>query len=249
MRAKLINPKHYYNEFKQLSQFVINPVYNANHTLTLSQKIEGTWTMFVVKMILAIIVGVSIGIFYDADNKTTISMAERFSPLALFFVSVIALPLLEEIESRLSLKFKPIFLALTLSAIGYVIASKTMYDAKLSDIHNHFLERITIVIALLLVTYPLFSIPRVKKALELFWEKKFRWIFYFFCFGFAWMHIFNYELTLEHLLLMPIITLDKLVSAMCYGYTRMNYGFIYSLAIHMVNNSIGFIVKMLSGAD
>ena len=92
MTLKLINPRHYYNEFRQLLKFVINPVYRPNNALTLGQKIEGTWTMFIVKFILAIIVGVSIGIFYDAENKTTISMAERFSPLALFFVSVFALP-------------------------------------------------------------------------------------------------------------------------------------------------------------
>ena len=137
-------------------------------------------------------------------------------------------------------------MALTLGTIGYVIVSKTLYGAKLSDIHNHFLQRISIVITIISITYPLFSIPKIKKWLELFWEKNFKWIFYFFCFGFAWMHIFNYELTFEHLLLLPIITMDKLVSGLCYGYVRINYGFIFSLAIHACTNSIGFIAKIIS---
>lgn len=246
MIPKLLNPSHYFSEFKQFSKFVITPVYNSNNVLTIPQKIEGTWTMFVVKLVLAIIVGVSIGIFYDAENVTKSNMAERFSPPVLLLLSVLILPLLEEIGFRLSLKFKPLLLTLTLGIITYDIASKAIYHAKLSDIHNHFEERITIVFMIMIIAYPLLSMPRIKKSLELFWKNNFRWILYFFCFGFAWVHIFNYELTLEHLLLMPIITMDKLVSAMCYGYTRVNYGFIYSLAIHMLNNSIGFTVGMLS---
>ena len=250
MMPKLLNPRHYFNEFKQFAKFIITPVYNSNKALTITQKIIGAWTMFVVKFVLAIIVGVSIGLFYDAENITRSSMAERFSPPLLLLLSVLILPLLEETGFRLSLKFKPLFLALTLGVLGYYIASKAIYHAKLSDIHHHFEERIIIVLIILIVAYPLFSIPKIKKTLELFWENNFRWILYFFCFGFAWVHIFNYELTLEHLLLMPIITMDKLVSALCYGYTRVNYGFIYAFVIHMLNNSIGFIVSMLSsGAD
>lgn len=245
MKLKLINPKHYFNEFKQLSRFLINPVYDSNKTLTMPQKIEGTWTMFVVKFILAIIVGVSIGIFYDAENLSKSNMAERFSPLVLFFLTILVLPLLEEVAYRLSLKFKPIFLALSLSVLTYYIVSKGVYHTKLSDVYDHFMERCLISLSIVIVTYPLFSIPKIKKGLELFWKNNFRWVFYSFCLVFAWSHIMNYELTLEHLLLMPLITMDKLISGLCYGYARVHYGFIYSFAIHMLNNSIGFIVSML----
>lgn len=85
MKLKLINPKHYFNEFRELSKFVINPTYDSNKSLTITQKIEGTWTMFIVKFALAIIVGVSIGIFYEPENLTTSNMGERFpSPAVLF---------------------------------------------------------------------------------------------------------------------------------------------------------------------
>ena len=249
MKNRLLQPKHYYNEFKQLAKFVIKPVYDTNQNLSVSEKIKGTWTMFVVKFILAIIVGVSIGIFYDAENKTSISMAERFTPAVLLLVSVLILPLLEEIAFRLSLKFKPIFLALTLGVITYYILSKGVYFAKLSDVQDHFMERSLIALAIIVVTYPLFSLPKIKKALEKFWASNFRGIFYVICLAFAWVHILNYELSLEHLLLMPLITMDKLVSALCYGYTRVHYGFIYSFAIHMLNNSIGFMVMMISSSN
>jgi len=249
MSLKLLTPKHYYNEFKQLLKFVITPINTTNHALTISQKIKGAWTMFVVKFILAIIIGVSIGVFYDAENLTRSNMAERFSPIALLFVTVLILPLLEEVAFRLSLKFKPIFLALSLGILTYYFVSKGVYHTKLSDVYDHFIERCFISLGTLCVTYALFSITKIKNWLELFWNNNFKWIFYSLCFAFAWIHIFNYELSLEHLLLMPIITMDKLVSALCYGYTRVTYGFVYSLAIHMLNNSIGFMVIMISSAN
>lgn len=250
MKLKLINPRHYFSEFRQLSKFIIHPVYDTNQTLTLPQRLEGTWTMFVVKFVLTIIVGISVGIFYDPENLTKSSMADRFSTPMLFLMGVFVLPMLEEVVFRLSLKFKPIYLAMTLSVLGYYITCKAIYHTKLSDFEYHIVERISISLIILVASYLLISIPKIKKSLKLFWINNFRWILYFFCFGFAWVHIFNYELTWEHLLLMPIITLDKLVSAMCYGYARINYGFIYSFLIHALNNTIGLIVNLLSsGSD
>lgn len=250
MKARLLQPKQYLNEFRALYQFSITPVYTTPQALSRAQKIEGTWKMLVVKFILAAIVGVLVGLLYDPDNKTTASMAQRFSPPVLFLVSVLILPLLEEMAFRLSMKFRPLYLSLTLGTIAYYIASKVFYQAKLSDIYNSFEERAFIMLAIIIITWPLFSFTPVKTRLAHFWQQQFRWVFYFLCFTFAWIHILNYELNLTHLLLMPLITLPKLVSAMCYGFARINYGFIYSLTIHICNNGIGFVVSsFLTGGD
>jgi len=237
----------YYNEFQQLLHFIRRPIDNTNQHLTIRQKIKGTWMMFVVKFVLAILVGVSIGIFYDAENITKSSMAARFPIPVLLLISVLILPLLEEIAFRLSLKFKPTFLALTLGVLTYYMVSKDVYHTKLSDVYDHFLQRSFFALMIAGITYVICSITNVRKRLELFWVTNFKWLFYGFCLVFAWIHIFNYELSMEHLLLMPIITLDKLVSALCYGYTRVTYGFVYSLGIHMLNNSIGFMVMVVAG--
>ncbi|MCE7995514.1 MAG: CPBP family intramembrane metalloprotease [Roseivirga sp.] len=249
MKLKLLNPQHYYSEFRQLTKFVITPVYDSNRELSISQKISGTWTLFVVKTVLTVLIGIVMGLVYDPVNQTTNSMAERFNPAALLMVGVFILPLLEEVAFRLSLKFKPVYLALTLGVLGYYISSKAIYQAKLSDVHHHFENRMIIVLAIMFIAYPLFSLPKVKKVLDQFWKNNFKWILYVSSFGFAWVHIFNYELSLEHLLLMPVITLPKLVGALSYGYARVNYGFVYSFAIHICNNSIGFMVSTLFGSD
>jgi len=247
MKLRFINPKHYLNEFKQLFKFVITPVYNSNNTLTISQKIEGTWRMFIVKFALAILVGVSIGIFYEAENLTTSNMAERFPSPAVLFLVMIIMSTLEEVAFRLSLKFKPLYFGLTFGVLGYYMVTKGVYQTKLSDVNDHFLERVIIAFIIIIATYAIAVVPKVKIKLEVFWKKHFRWILYILCFGFAWSHIFNYELTLFHLLLIPIITLDKLISAFCFGYVRVHYGFLYAVSLHICWNTMGFIVNLISG--
>jgi len=227
----------------------MSPIADPKTDLSLRQKFIGTWSMLVVKMILAIIIGVSIGIFYDPENLTSSSMTERFTPAVLFIIGVFILPLLEEVAFRLSLKFKPIYLTLTLGVLGYYITSKAIYCVKLTDFHHHFESRVLIGFAIMSIAYPLLSIQKVKRIFTLFWKNNFRWILYATCIAFAWIHILNYELTLMHLLLMPLITLPKLVNALCYGYVRINYGFMYSFAIHIFTNSIAFIVSMISSGS
>ncbi len=241
----MLNPKNYYHEFKSFLAFVMAPVYSSGNTLSRAEKAKRTWMMFVIKMILALIVGVAIGVIYDPVNKTTISMTSRFSPLTLFIVTVFILSFLEEIAFRLSMKFKPIYLASTLAVIAYYVSTKAVYHTKLTDTQEHFEIRLLVTLTILMMSYPLFSTSRVKGVLEHFWSHNFKWIFYVFYFGFAWVHIFNYELTLEHLLLMPLITLPKLVNAFCYGYVRITYGFLYSFAIHALTNTLGFVVNVL----
>ncbi|WP_340062959.1 hypothetical protein [Ascidiimonas aurantiaca] len=249
MRYKFINPKNYYKEFRQLYGFIISPEYNSKTQLTLVEKIEGTWKMFVVKFVLTLVIGIGIGLFYEPENLTKSSMMERFTNPFLLFMVVFILSLLEEFAFRLSLKFKPIFLAITAGVLTYYVLSKGIYQTKLSDFENHFIIRLVAVIAIIIFSYFIFRIPIIKKKLEVFWVNNFRWILYFFCFGFAWPHILNYELTVLNLLLLPIITFDKLVSAFCYGYVRVHYGFIYSFGTHIIWNSIGFTVSLISGGN
>lgn len=126
MKPQLLNPKYYYSEFRELSKFVMSPVAHSHHELSFAQKVNGTWRLLVVKMVQAIVIGIVIGAIYDPVNKTTGSMAERISPAGLLMVGVFILPLLEEVAFRLSLKFKPIYLALTLGIFGYYISSKAI---------------------------------------------------------------------------------------------------------------------------
>jgi len=244
MNLSLINPKYYLIEFKKFLSYVIKPTYIEASRGTTLQKIKGTWSIFVIKTILTIVIGILVTLIYDPVNKTTVRWNEEFSTLTIFFLSIIILPLLEEVAFRLSLKFKPIYLSLTLSVLSYYFMTKAIYQTNLSNIDYHFISRLLVTITILVISYPIFSHKSIRNRFENFWQKNFKWIFYFLCFTFAAMHILNYGVTLIHMLLLPLITLPKLISAISYGYIRMHYGFFYSLGLHMCWNSIGFIMSL-----
>ncbi|SEK47158.1 hypothetical protein SAMN04487910_0603 [Aquimarina amphilecti] len=251
MKLRFVNLKHYYQEFLNLIHYSLNPVYIEPDKKTVFQNVKGTWTIFVIKTVLTIIIGGLVTIIIDPVNQTKIRWNELYSTGTIFLLSIIILPLLEEIAFRLSLKFKPIYVPFTVSVLTYYAVTKGVYHTSLSNTENHFKIRVLIaLIALIIFSIILFQ-SRIKNTLDRFWNINFKWIFYALSVSFAWMHILNYEINVKHILLLPLITLPKLVSAISYGYIRMHYGFLYSLGLHMCWNSIGFIMSLFStvGAD
>lgn len=242
MKLRFVNPKHYYIEFLKFKNYILKPVYIESNKNTILQNISGTWNIAVIKIILTIIVGIVATLIYDPVNKTTERWLELYSTGTIFLLSIIIFPLLEEIAFRLSLKFRQVYLSLTLGVLAYYMVTKGFYQTKLSNIDNHFEIRLMIGVLTILIPYAIItSNPKIKSGLDRFWKRNFKWVFYFFCITFAFIHILNYELNLKHLLLLPLITLPKLVSAITYGYVRMHYGFIYSLGLHMFWNSLGVV--------
>jgi len=75
-------------------------------------------------------VGSLLDLVYKPKNLTSVSMSERFEPLLLLLVGGIILPMFEEIAFRLSLKFKPIYLALTAGTFTYYILTKAVFKTK-----------------------------------------------------------------------------------------------------------------------
>lgn len=251
MKLRFINPTHYYHEFLKLINYTLNPVYLESDQKTVLQNVKGTWSIFVIKTILTIVIGLLVTLIINPINQTRIRWNELFSTGTIFLLSIIILPLLEELAFRLSLRFKPIYLPISLSVLAYYAVTKFVYQTNLTNTDDHFEIRILTAVIVLLIFFILITQSKIKNRIHSFWKLNFKWIFYFLCISFAWMHILNYELNLKHLLLLPLITLPKLISAISYGYIRMHYGFIYSLGLHMCWNSIGFIMSLFSsiGAD
>lgn len=233
------------DESKKLYLFFLNPIDQQNKNLLVSEKLKGTWRMFVVKMALTIIIGVLLSLFDTPSNETSIRHHNTFSPLKLVFIGILFLPLLEETAFRLALRFNKLNISLALAVFTYYLTSSFLYDVRYSELENFFLERIVLSLSVGAITFLLTSIPAILQVLEHFWNNYFRWILYVSCLGFATAHIINYSITSATVLFIPLILLPKFIGAFCYGYIRINYGFMYSLALHFFWNSIGIIMSLI----
>ncbi|MDF2159106.1 hypothetical protein [Algoriphagus sp. CAU 1675] len=148
------------------------------------------------------------------------------------------LPFLEEINFRLSLLFKPIYLSLTSAGLTYYLVTKLVYSTKLSMVDESFFQRLISALLVGFVAFIIVSYKPIKNYLIRFWAENFRFIYYASCVLFAWLHIFNFKLTLLNVLLLPILTLPQLFSATIAGYTRVAFGFQYPLLVHMATNTL-----------
>ena len=234
----LIKPKYYKSLLIDLLNFIKCPINEQSIEKSTRHKIYDTIGLFFIKIVFSIMIASLLQLVYEPENQTSASMSERFGPLALLLVGGIILPIFEEITFRLALKFRPIYLALTSGTFTYYIMTKAVFKSRLSMVDDTFWCRVLAGIMMLLIVYAISNNGSIRPALNEFWKKQFKWIYYLSCISFAWLHIFNFELNLINLLLLPIITLPQLFSATIAGYTRVAFGFKYPLLIHMTTNTL-----------
>ncbi len=234
----LTKPKYYKSLLIDLVNFIRRPKNEPYIEKSTKHKIYDTIGLFFIKLVFSIIVASLLQLVYEPENQTSASMTERFGPLALLLVGGLILPIFEEITFRLSLKFRPLYLALTSGTFTYYIMTKAVFKSRLSMVDGTFWYRVTAGVTMLLIVYAIASKSSIRQALQQFWKTQFKWIYYVSCVSFAWLHIFNFELNVANLLLLPILTLPQLFSATIAGYTRVAFGFKYPLLIHMTTNTL-----------
>ncbi len=232
----LIKPKYYKSLLKDLVNFIKSPKETPSIKKSITHKIYDTIGLFLIKVAFSITVASILQFIYEPKNLTSISMAERFDPILLLLIGGFVLPIFEEITFRLSLKFNPIYFALTSGTFTYYLLTKAVFTSRLSLVDETFWYRVIIAIIVMMIMYLVSRTKNIKITLQNYWQKHFRMIYYFSCVSFAWLHIFNFELNLTNLLWLPILTLPQLFSATIAGYTRVAFGFQYPLLLHMITN-------------
>jgi membrane protease YdiL (CAAX protease family) len=218
--------------------FAVHPKSSVRSIEPAGSKVITSVFLFLIKFTFSVLIASLIGIFYEPQNLTDQSMSERFSPLVYIAVGGMILPFFEEILFRLSLVFKSIYISLSLACGTYYLLTKVVFGSKLSLVDDTFLIRVGVGLAVGLISFLIFRNSLIKQFLSEFWKNNFKWIYYVSAVIFAWLHVFNFELSLLNLLLMPILTLPQLFSGLISGYLRIRFGFIYPLLLHVGTNTL-----------
>lgn len=245
MNYPFIKPRYYWRLSINLFQFIKRPCYTSREENVVKSKVYDTIGLLIIKVIFSLTVSGLISLFYEPKNLATTGMAERFTPLVFLIVGGVILPILEETCFRLSLKFKPVYFAFSMGAVCYYMLTKVIYQTKISMVDDSFFYRVIGAASVVFLLLPIVHSTCFKQILGLFWERHFNVIYYLSCLSFAWLHIFNFELNLTNLLLLPVITLPQLFSGAIAGYTRMAFGFRYPLIVHMVTNTLFISLSFL----
>lgn len=161
----------------------------------------------------------------------------------IIFTSVLV-PVFEEIIFRLPLKYSVFNLAFAFFLFTYLLLSNAL-NIKIYNVTIYFSIRIFISLLLALCIYSTLSYSkRINNWLSNFWLCHSREIFWLSVILFGFGHIFKFEINPKILLILPIVTLPQLVYGTTLGYTRLKYGFIYSILVHIIINTIGSILVL-----
>ena len=68
------------------------------------------------------------------------------------------------------------------------------------------------------------------------WDRNYRSIFYVAAIIFGLIHISNYEMTNEVLLVAPLLVLPQIVVGLLLGFLRVRYGFFWGFLLHALHN-------------
>jgi len=153
-----------------------------------------------------------------------------------FLLVVIIAPILEEVIFRLSLIFDPINIALSVSTLIALIIHKVC---------NGFITIMTFAFLFLLLYQLVF---KYRVEFISFWNKYFKYIFYFLSITFGLVHISNYKFVeVGQYFIAPLLIFPQLAIGFILSFTRVYYkrGFLICIIFHALMNMISVSVFLL----
>lgn len=109
-------------------------------------------------------------------------------------------------------------------------------------------QSVLVILLAAVIVAPLFEELIFRAPITLFHtvdRSDFRWIFYLFAFCFGAIHITNYGINMNTLLLLPIITGPQIVAGMFLGLIRVKVGLLYSILFHALYNGVLMIPSII----
>ena len=193
---------------------------------------------------LSLSAGILISIFKSVNLIPTNS-AQKFvnnSPIwIVFMIAVFFSPFVEELIFRLSLRLNEKYMHLN---ILILVGGLTFTIAHFFNVN--FFKILIISLGMILFLFYLNNKGLCNKFILGFWNRNFKYVFYFSVMSFGLLHINNYgKINNSLLLILPILILPQLITGLFCGYVRLKLGFSWGCLLHSVHNFILLIPSIM----
>ncbi len=192
--------------------------------------------LYVLVFPLAILISVLLKLLnYNGINAVNAFAASGDLWTVLFF-GAIAAPLIEETTFRLSLKFRPFYIAVSIFFVTRIITVYVMKQFFSSNNINMYSWMIPVVAGGLV--YFIMRSNDIKERVSRFYQKYFSLLFYFFTLLFGLVHITNYSKVENILLIVLLLGIPQFIVGLVLGFVRIKHGFWYGVLLHSVYNAL-----------
>lgn len=205
-----------------------------------SDKVSGSFGRKILKLLFLFLIVLIARIALSFINGFFISSPLKedmnHSDLVFLLLSCSLIPIIEELAFRLPLLFSPRNVSLSSGVISFYLINRLFVLESQFDTGNYFFLRIMMAIMMGGIVWVISN--RYVNDIKLFYRRNLSLIVYTYSLIFAVMHIGNYDLDSNVLLAYLLLAIPHFISALMYSFARLNYGFSYSVGLHIVNNSI-----------
>lgn len=224
---------------KDLLSYLKHPV-----LISIAKNVHQPLLLLLRLAVICIFAGIAAGLFSGMLVKLKLipdpgpSLLDRkdVSHMAFFIGAVFVAPVMEELIFRAQLKrFTGLILFIAFVCGILLTAITGTYWAFLIS---------PFIFLILFVIYRYTLAGSVSRKFG-FWQRVFPWHFHFTAICFALVHLSNFEKGIALLPLGILYTLPQFVIGLVLGYTRMNYGLKYSMALHSLYN-LSFAILLFS---
>ena len=151
-------------------------------------------------------------------------------------------PIIEEFGFRLCLKYSRFNFSIMCGYFYYMIFWIIFRQTAVIWERDFFLlSVVSTLFVVFIINFFLNWKENLNIELTKFWTNHPRYIFYSSVYVFGFIHIANYKISLNILILSPILLLPQTLSGVTFSYTRLKYGILYSILLHSVFNLCPYI--------
>jgi membrane protease YdiL (CAAX protease family) len=150
-------------------------------------------------------------------------------------------------------KFFSIFIISLITSFFFTILISFVEESGLISTEDHSVEDLFEKLSPLYffifaaILAPLIEECIFRAPLTLFKNKKaFKIAFYAFAIAFGFLHITNYEMTKNILLFSPLLIAPQIFAGLYFGFIRVKFGLLWSIALHATYNALLFSLFLLA---
>ncbi|MFP2994546.1 CPBP family glutamic-type intramembrane protease [Spongiivirga sp. MCCC 1A20706] len=171
-------------------------------------------------------------------------MSEQYGFWTIILLVTVLIPILEELMFRSFLRFNKYYVLVSSFLLTHLVLSKFYFKEGWLTITPDLPTRLTIPLIVGLLGFAL--AVKLKQRLNKAWSTYFPYLFYISFLLFGLLHITKFEINAKTIILAPFLTAPQVIGGIIYSYVRVQYGLIYSIKLHAINNVVPAMVMAMT---